>query len=410
MTGKGSNSVHMRHYNERVVLNALRHFGQGSKAEVARYAHLTPPSAANIIMALVDGGFVRENGRRFGGKGQPSVLYELVPDAAFAIGVHIGRRVVQVGLTGFCGQMAAFQSYEYDYPEPRRVAEFVNETIETFRRQLGPVAAERLVGIGLATPFFIGEWCDELGMPPAVQAAWRNLDLCKGFLRTGGVPIFVENDASAAAAAELIVGSGAKYSDFLHISLHTFVGGGLVIDGKLQTGPHGNSAALASLPVTPSLLNSAPQPNGKLDALLHRASTYALLNHLRFNGFAIDRLRRLDAFLPDAAPFVAEWQEDCAEALVQAIIGGISVVDVEAVIIDGHLARPLLLDIAARVRAALANALPTGLILPEIVAGTIGARGSAIGAGLLPIHLKFGPDTGVLTKKALDKKSLMVAA
>ena len=55
-SGKGSNSVQVRHYNARVVLDAIRRLGQASKADVARYAHLTPPAVAGIFDALVNAG------------------------------------------------------------------------------------------------------------------------------------------------------------------------------------------------------------------------------------------------------------------------------------------------------------------------------------------------------------------
>ena len=44
-----------------------------------------------------------------------------------------------------------------------------------------------------------------------------------------GLPVQVENDASAAAVAELVQGVGTQYEDFLHISLTTFIGAGLVL-------------------------------------------------------------------------------------------------------------------------------------------------------------------------------------
>jgi hypothetical protein len=52
VTGKGSNSVQVRHYNERVVLDAIRRLGQASKADVARFAHLTPPAVAEQIALI----------------------------------------------------------------------------------------------------------------------------------------------------------------------------------------------------------------------------------------------------------------------------------------------------------------------------------------------------------------------
>src|SRR5919107_94846 len=111
--GKGSNSVQVRHYNERVVLDAIRRLGTASKADVARFANLTPPAIAGIVDALVDAGYVEMKGKRFGQRGQPSVMYGLAVDGAFAIGLHIGRRTLDAVLVEFSGAVRLRESHEY---------------------------------------------------------------------------------------------------------------------------------------------------------------------------------------------------------------------------------------------------------------------------------------------------------
>jgi predicted NBD/HSP70 family sugar kinase len=409
MAGRGSNSIQLRHYNERVVLDALRRSGQASKAELARFAHLTPPAIATIVEALEQGGYVKGGGRRFGGKGQPSAMYELSPRGAYSIGLHIGRRALDAVLIDFCGQPLAYETHDHDYPDPSVVRRIANATLQRFRSRLGQDAT-RLVGIGVSAPYFIGGWDQELGFPPEVGAEWRRIDIASDFLDSRGLPVQVENDASAAAIAELVQGVGSRYQDFFHISLTTFIGAGLVLDGTLQTGPHGNTAAFGPFPVAPSSLTSVPKPAGPFDVLLHRASIYTLVNHLRLGGVNLIRVRDLDPMPREAANLFSEWQDDCAAALAQAIIGAIAVVDVEAVVIDGLLPRSLLLSTVARVRAEFSNLLPGGLIVPEILPGSLGQKASAVGASLLPIYSQFGPDKGVLMKKAREKKPLMVGS
>jgi predicted NBD/HSP70 family sugar kinase len=131
---------------------------------------------------------------------------------------------------------------------------------------------------------------------------------------------------------------------------------------------------------------------------------------LRSNGFEITRVRDLDPMPAAAQKLVSQWQDDCADALAQAIIGSIAVVDLEAVIIDGLLPASLLVDTVERVRQCFTEMLPPGLIPPAISAGALGARGSALGASLMPIYSMFGPDTGVLVKKGIDKKPLMIGS
>jgi predicted NBD/HSP70 family sugar kinase len=405
--GKGSNSVQMRHYNERVVLDAIRRLGQASKADVARYAHLTPPAVAAIVDALQDAGYIEFKGKRFGKKGQPSVMYSLAAQGGFSIGLHLGRRTLDAVLIEFTGAVRTSETHEYAFPEPDTVRRIGGGAIARMRGALGDLAP-RLIGIGISAPYFLGGWERELGFPPEVSARWREIDLTTFFSEAKSLPLFVENDASAAAAAELVFGAGTRYRDFVHLSINTMIGGGLIIDGVLQTGANGNAAAFGPMPVTPSKLASVKPPTGQFEMLLRRASIYGLINHLRANGIVINRVRELDPMPPETRAFFCEWQDDCADALAQAIISTIAVVDVEAIVIDGLLPRALLQDTVAKIQRRFSELLPMGLVAPEIIAGTTGPRASAIGAGILPIYSMFAPDSAVLTKKAVEKKPLMI--
>ena len=319
-------------------------------------------------------------------------------------------QAVLVGLSCDVDHTCAFETHEYDYPDPDDVRRLGNATIRRFRKHLGKDGRDRLIGVGISAPYFIGSWDGELGFPADVRDGWRAINLASNFLETDGLPVLVENDSSAAAVAELIHGEGRRYGDFLHISISTFVGAGLIIDGTLQTGPNGNTAAFGPFPVTHSALSSVPKPKGKFEVLLHRASIYTLVNHLRAGGVAIHRVRELDPMPVEAASLVSEWQDDCADALAQAIIGTIAIVDIQAVFVDGLLPQPLLADTVSRLRSRFADMMPSGLIAPEIMPGSLGAKASAVGASLLPIYSMFGPDAGVLTRKGTDRKPLMVGS
>src|SRR4051812_8241465 len=65
LSGKGSNSVKVRHYNERFVLDAIRRLKEASKSDLARAANLTPAAVATIVDGLESSGFVKQVGKRF---------------------------------------------------------------------------------------------------------------------------------------------------------------------------------------------------------------------------------------------------------------------------------------------------------------------------------------------------------
>ncbi len=399
MSRKGSNSVHVRHYNERVVLEALRCQGQASKAELARSVNLTPQAVAGIVDALVEAGLVEPKGKRFGQVGQPSIMYGPAPDGAYSVGLHVGRKALDAVLVDFSGHVLACENHEYDFPEPNAVVRLSASCVQRFKDSVAGVAQEKMVGVGVAMPYFLGGWKSEQNLPEAVATAWETFDFKTRLACATQFHIALENDASAAAAAELIYGVGRNYKNFIYLSINTFIGGGLVINGNLATGPHGNSAALGPFPVSHSRLSSVATPSGPFEILLRRASVAVLMHHLKAKGVRMTRVKDLEHLDRDAQSYLREWQEDCADALAQAIIGSIAVIDVDAVIVDGILPRAILDTTIAMTARRFNDIVPDGLVAPQIVVGSAGVQAAAIGAAILPFYSMFAADSTVLTKK-----------
>ncbi len=411
MSRKGSNSVHVRHYNERVVLETLRRHGQASKAELARSANLTPQAVAGIVDALVDAGLVEQKGKRFGQLGQPSIMYSPAPDGAYSVGLHVGRRSLDAVLVDFAGRVQASENHEYDFPDPNSVVRLSVSCIQRFVESLPKVAQDKMVGVGVAMPYFLGGWKSEQNVPEAVATAWETFDLKARLASEIELPVTLENDASAGAVAELIYGVGRNYKNFIYLSMNTFIGGGLVIDGNLSTGPHGNSAAFGPFPVSHSRLSSVPAPSGPFEILLRRASVAVLMRHLRINGVETARVKDLEYLNSNAQRYLREWQEDCADALAQAIVGSISVVDIDAVIVDGILPRAILDTTISMISRRFAEIVPDGLVVPQIIVGSTGEHAAASGAAILPFYSMFAADSSVLTKKSKSaRRSLLVGA
>ncbi len=396
MVGKGSNSIKLRRYNERFVLDALRRMKEASKSDLARAANLTPAAVAVIVDGLEASGFVKQIGKRFGQRGTPSILYRLTPERVYSVGIKIGRRALDAVLVDFAGEVRSRESHEYRYPDPDFVCKAGNTVLGNFSQIVESLGDASIVGLGIASPFFLGGWSEELGFPSDLGARWNEIDLTTFFATTPSTPVFVENDATSAALAELLQGAGSRFHDFMHISIDTFVGGGLVLGGKINTGPHGNSAALGPLPVGPSQLKSAAAHPARYTSLLHRASIYVLVNHLRSSGIEIFRVRELDPLPPGAQQPLSEWIDDCASALAEAIIAITAVIDLEAIVLDSILPRPIHNELFTRVQAKFAQTSAIGIAEPAIVTGQFGADASPIGAAMLPFSALFAPDSSVL--------------
>ena len=394
--GQGSNSAQLRLFNERVVLTALRRLGEASKADLARMANLTNNTAGQIVRELEDQRLVRTVGKRTGSRGQPATLLRLDEEGAFAIGVKLGRRSVDALLVDFSGAVVARRRQERAFPLPEEALELVLGEIAALTAAMPAGREDRLAGLGLAIPYNLGSWARELGISSTVSVAWNGFDIGARIGRSVRMPVFVENDGTAVAVAELFQGHGRQLDDFACIYIGTATGGGIVLGGQYRRGSTGNAADVGLMPTGPSRLRTAPRPAGPFDILLNRASVAALIRHLEGNGVAVVDQAALEAALAGHRHLVDEWLDDCCDALVLPVLSLARVLDVPAIVVDGDLPRPLVERLVARLAEDLAAAAPESRSAPSLLMGTVGQGAAATGAALLPLHLNYSPSHELL--------------
>jgi len=402
--GKGSNSSGIRRYNERVLLTTLRNLGSASKSDLAKAVNLTPQAVTRIVDDLDKAGLVSRKGRRIGGKGQPSIMYSVEPEGAFSIGVKVGRDDLEFLLMDFSGAVLERIDYRYEFPEPDFLIETIQQQVKSLEKLVPDKKRDRIAGIGIAMPWFIGAFTDEEHFDPDLARQWNDINFEQKLSLKTRYRVFLENDCSAAAIAELLFGHGITYSDFLYIFIGTFVGGGLVMQSKLEPGAHGNAGALASMPVPPSALRSTPAVQDNFDILLNRASLFGLRRHIDASAIESEGSNDLSSTIDKARPQVQEWMDDCADALAFAILSAVGILDIRAVVIDGELPRHLIGELVDMISRRVRQAQVSGVIEPVIIPGSIGADAVSRGGAVLPFYADFAPDKAVLLKGGIPSR------
>jgi glucokinase len=255
----------------------------------------------------------------------------------YAAGVDFGGSSAKIGLVGRDGSVMARETVRID----SRAA---------FEEVLGPVAlrlkalvaarprADRLVVAGIDMPGFIDK---EGGI---VVSGSENIPCLQGrspqvFLSNAlGVPAFSENDATSAAAGELVFGAGRRFSSFLFVTLGTAVGGGLVLDGKVYRGSRGFAGEVGHLCV---VADGVACNCGSRGCLEQYASGTAIVRTYR------EKLRKRDCDAPEATaktvaekaragdPQARDTMEEAARYIAQAVGGIFNILDLETCLIGG---------------------------------------------------------------------------
>jgi predicted NBD/HSP70 family sugar kinase len=394
---RGTNQAGVKRYNERLVLSLVRSHGSLSKTEIARRTGLSLQASSVIMKQLEnDGLLIREEPVR-GKVGQPSVPMSLNPEGAFSIGLKFGRRSADLVLMDFTGTARRLTRANYAYPTPDELERFVSSGIKEITKDLNKKQIGKICGIGIGAPFEMWGWETEVGAPHEVQETWRKYDIKTEVERLVPWPVYFCNDGTAACAAELAFGKRTTYTNFLYVFFATFVGGGVVLNGSLYPGRAGYAGAFGSV-----LVPAPDNPNGtSTKSLIRCASIYILENMLKTEGKDPSILWRSPDDWSEVGPTLDLWLNQATTNLSIAISSAISIIDFEAIVIDGAFPQAVRSALVLQTREKFSRLDLQGLAPVDIVEGAIGSGAQVLGAASLPLLAGFSRDRDLLFHMAI---------
>ena len=379
---RGANQSGLRDQNARVVLSFIRRHGAMPSAEIARRSGLSAQTVSNITRALEADGLLRRGKAIKGKVGKPSVPVTLNPNGVHSLGLNIGRRSAELVLVDFGGALLDTIATSYPYPTIETVFAFLKDGIaRIFARH--PSARQSVSAMGVASPSKLWEWLEVVDAPQEEMQRWQDLDLRAAITELTGFETYLENDATSACVAEHLIGRGNEFSDFAYIFIGAFIGGGLVLNGKVFSGRTGNAAAFGPMPIP------APGGRGGVTELLNVASLHVLEKSLSDAG--IDPLQ-LRSHIDDWGRYedhVAPWIETTSQNLAIAAATIASVVEVEVILIDGAMPASVCARLTAATQKASTALDLTVVVNPVIEQARVGRRARSLGAALLPIHARY---------------------
>jgi glucokinase len=177
---------------------------------------------------------------------EPITIPRQAPDTSegtLAIGVDIGGTKIAAGVVDESGRIVARTRRKTPAEDPSKTQDAIADAI----REL--TSTYTVVGIGLGAAGFVDEKRSTVMFAP--NLAWRDEHLRESLEHRLGLPVVVENDANAAAWAEVRFGAARGETDVVILTIGTGIGGGVVLDGKLLRGRFGLAAEVGHLNIVP---------------------------------------------------------------------------------------------------------------------------------------------------------------
>lgn len=372
----GANSSKLRDHNVRTILSHLREHGPTAGSSIAKALNLSAQTASVIVRQLEKKGIIHKLDPVKGKVGKPQTPVALDPDGAFSFGLRIGRRISDLVLINILGDVIGQKSERYAYPTPEGVEGFATAALAELTGQIPEGARQRIIGIGIAAPFELWNWLHGLGAPREEADKWRNYSIGKRYSRLSGLATYVANDVNHACMGELLFGKGAEFRDFVYCYIGSFVGGAVVLDGKVFHGSRGNAGSFGSIP--------AYSNDGRTGQLLNFSSIFALEQKLAEKHGRPVNLRAENELWFGEERLRDEWMNVAASSMARVAIAAGAVLDISNIVVDGVFPSAIRSEFVLRLSAAADGIDQLGIHPVEFHEGVLGPEAGPRGAAYQP--------------------------
>ncbi len=223
----------IRDINRQIILNHIREKSPISRAEIARITELQRSTVSLIVEELKNIGLIKEiDGESSGGR--PPQLLSLRTANAIAIGVDLGKKRTIVATSDLAGRILEHEEFPTDTDFEKTIERIIG-SVKYFVHKKG----NSIEGIGISVPALVDPRTGKVLLVPHLN--WHEPAFTERIKIATGLPVKIDNDANAAALAELWFGRPevTAVRDFILVLIENGIGTGIVFDGQIYRGKGG---------------------------------------------------------------------------------------------------------------------------------------------------------------------------
>lgn len=242
--------VNLRRSNRLSVLQTLHARGPMRQAEIARACNLSTSTVSAIVSEARAQGLIvmsdSEPGVATSDRRGTAVAFN--PELGYVVGIDIGQTMTRVALGDLEYRPLAVETVRSIVNTPsddatQRIISATQRLVEN-----AGIDSNRIVGVGLGMPS--PQDADHRTVEGQhIFPGWTGERIKQEFENLLQKPVFVENDADAAALAESRWGAGRNVTSLLHVLTHAGIGAGLVLNGEIYRGATGRAGEIGHISI-----------------------------------------------------------------------------------------------------------------------------------------------------------------
>jgi len=290
---------------------------------------MSPATITRITTELLEQGIVYEGTQAKSTGGRKPVYLHLDYTKLYIVSVQLIRDRTEAAVLNLKGDLLLKRDIKPEAFTPHGLLSEVYLEIEDILTR-SAINRDHILGVGVAISGVVDSTRGL--MVKSVNLDWENVpvaDMLGGML---SLPVYVANDANAAALAELWFGQCRDCDSFLYLKTDTGAGVGLVIQRQLVSGHRWLAGEIGHLPVIPDGRRCRCGQQGCLEAYVYLSDV--LDRYRAASGRAVTKeefLYMAQSGDGRACALVAET----AQAIAQAVSSWGVLLDLDRVVIGG---------------------------------------------------------------------------
>ncbi|WP_375194298.1 ROK family protein [Sphingobium sp.] len=356
--------------DQRRILHMLRKSGPLSRSALAAVLEISGTALTRLSRDLLSLELVEEvPGAEAQGRGRPAIPLRLAGHGGYAVGATAHEGFLDISVVDFTGTTIATHHEAVEPIDPHGFARKVRRITHELVDRHG-LLGRRMLGLGVAVPGPSLSPTGDRWSVVDVLPNWRDAPLRDILTAEMGWPLWIENDANAAAIAEYYLGNLLRdFSTIVVLLLGFGIGAGVIVDGRLVRGQYGVAGEIGCL----------------FPGHMPRPSPLDLLAMLRNAGCNLSSVADIDFGAADQAPTIEAWLARAAGQLEAVCNTAFAWLDPGAIVLAGTLPPAILQGLSERLhRADLVTTVHKRR--PPVQISSLHGSPITLGAALLPIH------------------------
>ena len=213
--------------------------------EISDLLNISVPTATELMLSLIEEGFVKDTGKKSEGVGRKASIFALAENSFFFVGVEIRKYKLNIGLMGFDKKMvASCLNIPFPFLDTHESLEEIIKHIKLFLDSI-TVPRDRILGIGLSISGRINVKTGQ------ILTVYHFADApIKSIIEESlGLPVFIDNDSRTLAYGEFHFGLNGFEKNVLIMNIDYGLGLGIFINGKPLYGTSGYAGELGHIPI-----------------------------------------------------------------------------------------------------------------------------------------------------------------